>query len=90
MINRIAVFVTALLLSFAVQASQPGSQPSELQAVGQGSTIHAFTQELQLEGDCPVVQEMSSDELILAQGCCKVCRKGKACGDSCISRNYTC
>ncbi|MCO4794749.1 MAG: YHYH domain-containing protein [Bacteriovoracaceae bacterium] len=22
--------------------------------------------------------------------CCKVCRKGKACGDSCISRSYTC
>ncbi len=24
------------------------------------------------------------------QGCCKVCRKGKACGDSCISRDYEC
>jgi len=22
--------------------------------------------------------------------CCKVCRKGKACGDSCIKRSYTC
>ncbi len=22
--------------------------------------------------------------------CCKICRKGKACGDSCISRKYTC
>lgn len=22
--------------------------------------------------------------------CCKVCRKGKACGDSCISREKTC
>ena len=22
--------------------------------------------------------------------CCKVCTKGKACGDSCISRSYTC
>ncbi len=25
-----------------------------------------------------------------ARDCCKVCRKGKACGDSCISRRYTC
>jgi len=27
-----------------------------------------------------------------AQGysCCKVCRAGKACGDSCIARNKTC
>ncbi|APZ54505.1 hypothetical protein Ga0080574_TMP4171 [Salipiger abyssi] len=22
--------------------------------------------------------------------CCKTCRKGKACGDSCISRDKTC
>lgn len=22
--------------------------------------------------------------------CCKICRKGKACGDSCIARNKTC
>jgi hypothetical protein len=22
--------------------------------------------------------------------CCKVCRKGKACGDSCISKSYSC
>ncbi len=22
--------------------------------------------------------------------CCKVCRKGKACGDSCIAANKTC
>jgi endonuclease YncB( thermonuclease family) len=22
--------------------------------------------------------------------CCKICRKGKACGNSCISRRYTC
>ena len=22
--------------------------------------------------------------------CCKICRKGKACGNSCIKRSYTC
>jgi len=22
--------------------------------------------------------------------CCKICKKGKACGDSCISMSYTC
>lgn len=25
-----------------------------------------------------------------SQSCCKICRKGKACGNTCISRNYTC
>ena len=27
---------------------------------------------------------------LVAAACCKVCRKGKACGDSCISRAKTC
>jgi hypothetical protein len=25
-----------------------------------------------------------------APACCKICTVGKACGNSCISRNYTC
>ena len=25
-----------------------------------------------------------------ADGCCKTCSKGKACGDSCIARDRTC
>ncbi len=25
-----------------------------------------------------------------SQSCCKTCRKGQACGDSCISRSKTC
>lgn len=31
-----------------------------------------------------------SDATVWKAACCKVCRKGKACGNSCISRNYTC
>lgn len=27
---------------------------------------------------------------VYEEACCKVCRKGQACGDSCISRNKTC
>src|SRR5207237_5198753 len=27
---------------------------------------------------------------IRAKNCCKVCTVGKACGDTCISRSYTC
>lgn len=26
----------------------------------------------------------------LAESCCKTCRSGKACGDSCIARDKTC
>ncbi|ALM54249.1 hypothetical protein [Halomonas huangheensis] len=34
--------------------------------------------------------EPGSGDLLLAQGCCRVCRTGKACGNSCINRSYTC
>jgi hypothetical protein len=29
-------------------------------------------------------------ETLFNAACCKVCIKGKACGNSCISRSYTC
>lgn len=47
-----------------------------------GSEAAAFLQYIETS---PV-----GDALSLAQACCKVCRKGKACGDSCIARNKTC
>jgi len=31
-----------------------------------------------------------NEETIYSQTCCKHCRKGKACGNSCISKSYTC
>lgn len=42
----------------------------------------------------PVRAEAQSSFLpestLVAQACCKVCRKGKACGDSCIARDKVC
>ena len=34
--------------------------------------------------------EQASRSCIPATQCCKICSKGKACGNSCISRRYTC
>lgn len=31
-----------------------------------------------------------TDNQIISQACCKQCSKGKACGNSCISRDKTC
>jgi len=47
--------------------------------------------ELGLEPSVPVRRE-ASQSLALQQlaACCKTCRKGKACGDSCIQRTKTC
>lgn len=33
---------------------------------------------------------LASSTCIPASKCCKVCNKGKACGNSCISRSYNC
>ena len=32
----------------------------------------------------------NTDHDLLAQRCCKVCKKGKACGDSCIAKSKQC
>ena len=34
--------------------------------------------------------QSDSQAIEYAAACCKVCKKGKACGNSCISRSYTC
>lgn len=38
----------------------------------------------------PAPAETTARNCIPSSRCCKVCRKGKACGSSCISRSYTC
>lgn len=38
----------------------------------------------------PPVVERNYTPVPTAAACCKVCRKGKACGDTCISRNNAC
>lgn len=41
--------------------------------------------------ECDLVFDAIPEELLFAQGgCCRTCSKGKACGNSCISRSYTC
>ena len=41
-------------------------------------------------GDSPPPIESGSRSCIPASQCCKVCRKGQACGNSCISASYSC
>lgn len=38
----------------------------------------------------PLAPAEASAECIPASECCKVCSKGKACGNSCISERKTC
>jgi hypothetical protein len=34
--------------------------------------------------------ENTETKEIVAEKCCKICKKGKACGDSCINKQLTC
>jgi endonuclease YncB( thermonuclease family) len=59
---------------------------SEAEAKGAGwrrAGVSATTMPRSNAGQLPAATEP-------ARTCCKVCRKGKACGNSCISRRYTC
>jgi hypothetical protein len=38
----------------------------------------------------PSVREISDANCIPADQCCKICDRGKACGNTCISRSYNC
>ena len=68
------VLAAALLLPGPVTA-----QPSE------GSPSLLLERLLERDG-----AEAGDPTTQLSQRCCKTCRKGKACGDSCIAREKTC
>ena len=38
----------------------------------------------------PLVATVPIAPVCAAEGCCKTCKKGKACGDSCIAKDATC
>lgn len=38
----------------------------------------------------PLLEVYKTSYLHTAKSCCKICDKGKPCGDSCISKSYTC
>ncbi|CAM0556684.1 hypothetical protein EHLJMEHL_01772 [Vreelandella titanicae] len=81
---RVIILVLALCFSGALSAEQP------LDSYG-GWIGQADLQVGNEEAECTLSFDAIPDELTIVQGgCCRVCRKGKACGNSCINRNYTC
>lgn len=52
--------------------------------------LRPFAEQLVLAAHPPLSDSSSGRDCIPPQQCCKVCSKGKACGNSCISRSYTC
>jgi hypothetical protein len=70
----LAIVLTATSLSAAFSEDRPVQSPDSNYGIRQWFLEKAHSQ---------------SGKVYLA-ACCKTCRKGKACGDSCISRSYTC
>ena len=69
-------------LAFALCAAIP--------AENAGAEEDAFVCEPTLEQRAALSADGQSVSTIQIAACCKICRKGKACGDSCISRSKTC
>ena len=56
-----------------------------------GGDVLAALAALSLYGaQCALLDQSSGPPIVLAQACCKTCSKGKACGDTCISRDKSC
>lgn len=57
----------------------PGACGIDNQVATMGSELHIHSQ-----------QFFSATGCVPPSQCCKICSKGKACGDTCIRRDYTC
>ena len=73
--------VLAVAILFGVPASADDTAPPTIGALTIEEIVTARQRLLDLAR--PV-------EILIDASCCKVCHKGKACGNSCISRNYQC
>jgi len=81
------VFFVALLLSFPVFAAD---DETNILTPTQGAGIF-FIQDVQTNSIWSRASKLKNGNVIIWNAaCCKVCKKGKACGDSCIKRSYTC
>ena len=77
--KTLLIALLGLILSIGASQADPGAPPPS----GDVGPVNAT----ELLTGSP---EAGLESYELAQSCCKLCRKGKACGDSCISKSKTC
>lgn len=78
------ILVLALCVSGVANAQQPVEAADNWLA--QAELVVTFE-----ESRCDLAFDTMPKEFFLAQGgCCRTCSKGKACGNACINRYYTC
>lgn len=83
----LAILIAVMLCSAPVVADQTNLRLSPVTAVAQDAgPVIDYLSELFPPSDA----EQRAFSQIQTAACCKICRKGKACGNSCISRDKTC
>jgi hypothetical protein len=75
----VAIAAAILLSGAAVRSESTGAMirmgdVDQILTISRGSTVHS----------------LRDPGHVASQQCCKICRQGKACGDTCISRQDTC
>ena len=78
--NRSAIACALLALSLSAPANAHGGGLDS-----EGCHTERATGERHCHGGGDADDDDAADE-----GCCRVCVRGKACGDACISRDYQC
>jgi hypothetical protein len=83
-LNKAMILLLALCFSSVANAQQLVEIPENW--LSQAELVVAYE-----ESRCELMFDTMPTELFLAQGgCCRTCSKGKACGNACINRDYTC
>lgn len=75
--KRIAVLIALILSSFSVTADAPENEAGRWYEIIASSADRSY----------PIQEPMTPAKSL---GCCKVCTKGKPCGDTCIAQDKIC
>jgi len=83
---RYAVVLALLIISTAsLSSTSPTAIDCASSPIGQFTATYAG-----VAIDSPWVFASANQQQPPPPGCCKVCTRGKACGDTCIARDKTC
>lgn len=92
MLKNVLILCVSLVFSVSISAADlltdQEMKPSQVMAEMESVTCEDANTVTTSEFDNFEPIKLTGNEL--ASGCCKVCKKGKACGNSCIQKSKTC
>ncbi|WP_417447832.1 hypothetical protein [Idiomarina abyssalis] len=80
--------LVSLMLLLTLSFAEASDSPSEAKSVSNIESSITTADQV----DCVSPDGGATVDTLLSEAkkCCKVCKKGKACGDSCIAKSKTC